>query len=228
MSCLNQRPSTTKTRLSRFYGLHQDGQHLILAWLDRALKQENRDAGSGFERFIYLWIAFNGWASCVTQEDHDGRMIQHAADSFDLRNRFSQLMTDDAEFHSLVAAFADLWPIFRAQNLRRHAVPLRQFASRRELTDYYLSFRSSNTRQPNLDSECAIEYQPKCWEYHARRSETIPLDWPHTIATIYRVRCNLFHGEKSPHSEMDDKIIKAAFRVLSHFLVNANLLRQAA
>jgi hypothetical protein len=45
-----------------------------------------------------------------------------------------------------------------------------------------------------------------------------PLDWPHTLAALYRIRCNLFHGEKAVNSEMDNLIVSIDFRVLLHFL----------
>jgi len=50
------------------------------------------------------------------------------------------------------------------------------------------------------------------------------LDWAHTLKAIYRVRCNLFHGEKAIHSEIDQKIVLSAFRVLIHMLKKQKLL----
>jgi len=35
---------------------------------------------------------------------------------------------------------------------------------------------------------------------------------------LYQVRCNLFHGEKSAHSEMDSQIVYSALQVLVRFL----------
>ena len=51
-------------------------------------------------------------------------------------------------------------------------------------------------------------------EYHRERSEEVSLNWAHSLKAIYRVRCNLFHGEKAAHSEMDQKIVSSAFRIL--------------
>ena len=50
----------------------------------------------------------------------------------------------------------------------------------------------------------------------------MPLDWPHTLAALYRVRCNLFHGEKGRHSEMDQRIVASGFRTLIQFFGSAN------
>jgi type I restriction enzyme R subunit len=35
---------------------------------------------------------------------------------------------------------------------------------------------------------------------------------------IYQVRCNLFHGDKAPHSEIDRVLVHSAFRILLEFL----------
>jgi hypothetical protein len=37
------------------------------------------------------------------------------------------------------------------------------------------------------------------------------------------VRCNLFRGEKAPHSEMDQRIVTAAFGTLIYFIREADL-----
>jgi hypothetical protein len=54
--------------------------------------------------------------------------------------------------------------------------------------------------------------------------EQCPIDWPHTITGIYKVRCNLFHGQKAAHSEMDRHIVAAAFRTLVFFMREAEYL----
>jgi hypothetical protein len=38
------------------------------------------------------------------------------------------------------------------------------------------------------------------------------------LRTIYQVRCNLFHGEKSPQNLRDRDLVVAADRILAHFL----------
>ena len=42
-----------------------------------------------------------------------------------------------------------------------------------------------------------------------------------------KVRCNLFHGQKSAHSEMDRLIVSAAFLTLVHFVKEAGYLQDA-
>lgn len=84
-------------------------------------------------------------------------------------------------------------------------------ASRAETVDYYLR-------------NGVNKYEPRCFVRHREAGERIPLDWPHSLAALYRVRSNLFHGEKAVHSEEDRDIVGAAFDLLSTFVRAAGLL----
>ena len=55
--------------------------------------------------------------------------------------------------------------------------------------------------------------QPACWSTHPVRT-----DWPHTLITLYQVRCNLFDGDKGSDVERDQTVVHAALGVLLHFL----------
>jgi hypothetical protein len=68
--------------------------------------------------------------------------------------------------------------------------------------EHYLAVRPETTRAP------------RCYERHKREGKRCPLDWEHTVAAIYQVRCNLFHGEKAAHSEEDKAIVMAAVNTL--------------
>jgi hypothetical protein len=196
----------------RYEVLHRDGKKLIDSWFARANRRADCTAKESFEPFIFCWIAFNAWASCVTQEDSDRAMIRKVANCTDLNEAFINLYAQNTSFKLAVDAFAALWPIFKAQELRRHGRIDRTGKKRRELVEYYLKHEE-------------ISFAPECWRYHLeKRNEGVPADWPHTIETIYRVRCNLFHGEKSPHSEMDSHIVKGAFDVLVTFLREGGLI----
>jgi hypothetical protein len=54
----------------------------------------------------------------------------------------------------------------------------------------------------------------------------VPLDWSHTLAALYRVRCNLFHGEKARGSENDRVVVARAHETLLAFLEAMGLLRR--
>ena len=59
----------------------------------------------------------------------------------------------------------------------------------------------------------AREFAPPCYFEH----EQVPLDWGHTLAALYRVRCNLFHDEKARSSENDQLVVGAAYDTLLAF-----------
>jgi hypothetical protein len=52
----------------------------------------------------------------------------------------------------------------------------------------------------------ARKCEPQCYLEH----DAVPLDWGHTLAALYRVRCNLFHGEKARSSENDRVVVARA------------------
>jgi hypothetical protein len=62
---------------------------------------------------------------------------------------------------------------------------------------------------------------PRCYERHVKEGEFCPLDLAHTLAAAYRVRCDLFHGEKSVDLDRDRDIVSAAANTLVPFLERA-------
>lgn len=211
MPCPYTSHSPNPLPLNRFWALHPDGRRLIGQWFDRANQEHKRTDGSVFEAFIFLWFSFNGFASCVTDLDRDAEIIRKVGNCPSLRDKFLQLRANDPEFDSAVVAFGESWPIFKVQDLRRRGLLHSGFTERPQLIQHYLGGE-------------AVSHEPQCFLYHRDRNEALPLDWPHTLQAAYRVRCNLFHGEKSPTSEMDQRIVIQAFNVLAGFLARTGML----
>ena len=190
--------------------LHPDGLRLITTWFDRAWqKRDNEDAT--FEAFIFAWVSVNAWAACVTGEDQDHKYMLKLKEDEGLRQLFQRVVNEHPSVYRDAEQFVALLPIFKAQRLRRAGVRAPDGMPRSELVLHYLAAGIT-------------DFEPKCAEWHRARSEPIPCDWPHIIAAIYRVRCNLFHGEKSAHSEMDRKIVRAALLTLIGFFRAAHIL----
>jgi len=211
MPCAYTTPSPNPLNFERYRNLHPDGKRLVKQWFDRALVENSNQQGSQFEAFIFLWFAFNGFAACVTVVDRDAEIIRKVGNCPDLRRRFIDLQTQEPEFANRTAEFASYWPIFRVQDLRRLSLLHSSHGSRREMVDHYLSIPGAG-------------HEPECYEFHRSHGQEIPADWPHTLQAIYRVRCNLFHGEKSPSAEIDIRIVRQAFLVLSMFIQRVHLL----
>lgn len=205
MTCPYTTPSQTRLPTETFSRLHPDGRRLIHLWHRRAIAAGQQSDGSPFEAFIFLWFSFNGFSTCITGLERDADIIKKMGNCPDLRLKFLQLLERNQEFNRSSHDFAELWPIFKVQNLRRLNLLNSLYSTRQEQVSHYLSV-------PGAD------HFPQCFEYHLRCNGSVPLDWPHTLQAVYRVRCNLFHGEKSPTAKMDARIVRQAFTVLSMFI----------
>ncbi len=191
---------------SRYAMLHRDGRALIEGWLKRA-----QAADDEFESFIYLWIAVNGWAACVTESDADREWQRALIAEPTLNDRFRQIAHDPATRTAPAArGFHRLWPIFRVAELRQRGLDYRTHDDR-DRDEAKRAYFAGGARQ----------FEPRCYREH----DDVPLDWGHTLVSLYRVRCNLFHGEKARSSESDQAVVSAAFATLLAFVDEGGLMR---
>lgn len=200
-------PTGTPVRISlgRFQTLHPEGQRLITGWFERAWLDKDCKPADSFEPFIYAWFAVNGWAACVSEVDQDSRFIRALSHDQTLSEGFNRLIADPkSAFAEHARAFYELWPIFEVKELRRRRLLRIMSGDRPKIVQAYLAAGAEN-------------FKPDCWKRHRDAGEAVPLDWCHTLNAIYRVRCNLFHGEKAAHSEMDQQVVFSSFQTLVHF-----------
>lgn len=196
---------------SRYNDLHDDGKRLIAGWLQRAWKAHGQHLEEPFEPFIFAWIAFNAWGACVTGEERDHEMIQALAWDRELGCEFSRLLNTNRKFRAAAESFHEVWPVFNASDLRgRGLAGWGEGKQRQEVVRCYLG-------------QGVTKYEPKCWEKHSVEPCGAPVDWLHTLPTLYRVRNNLFHGEKARHLETDRLIVSRALPVLLTFLKEADI-----
>jgi len=257
---LELRELAQNTNLYAYDTMHKDGHCFISRWFAQAWDKHNCPKKDSFEPFIFAWIAFNGWASCVTSQERDKKIIESLSLNPIVCNHFHKLLNTNPSFKRYVLEFSSLWPVFSAKDLRTEDIrPLRD-ASREDLVKHYLEKRSDRIREyqtkaeemqrmsdnysnkAHKDSQNAehynreadkckkqakhyrskaskcINYSPACWKRHADADQRISHDWSHTLAAIYQVRCNLFHGEKARDLDNDINLVHTAFRVLVHFL----------
>lgn len=197
-------------KLKKHTYLHPDGSRLITTWFERAWQQRDNENAT-FESFIFAWMSVNAWAACVTGQDKDHEYLRRLKEDRGLCELFQRIIHEHSTVRRDAEEFVSLLPIFKAQRLRRGNIRAESGLSRTALVQHYI--------------EAGVtEFEPECAEFHRVRGEPIPCDWPHIIAAIYRVRCNLFHGEKAAHSEMDQQIVRSAFLTLTGFFRAANIL----
>jgi hypothetical protein len=185
--------------------LRPETKRVIDGWLERAWVAKDCPDSESFEPFIYCWIAFNSWGACVTKEDSDRKMIAALQEDTALNEQFhNRIVSRTDPFAGFAFQFQSLWPIFKVQDLRRKNITPCRSRDRTKVINEYLAGG-------------ATEYAPKDAASHGAIGIQIPLTWPNTLSAIYRARCNLFHGEKSAGSEMDQLVVGSAYRVLVHF-----------
>ena len=196
----------------RYTCLHPEGQRLISGWFERSWAIRDCQGGDCFEAFIFAWIAFNGWAACITELDEDYQYLDALKRNQTLCQDFKRLAAiPESPFAFYAVQFAAQWPIFEVKSLRRRQIIVSHEYDRRTVVKRYFAAG-------------ATSFAPKCWKRHDDAKEQMLVDWPHTLAALYRVRCNLFHSEKAAHSEMDQQVVSSAFRTLVHFLRAARYL----
>jgi hypothetical protein len=191
-----------------------EGKKLIDGWFRRAWKEFETTPNEIFEPFIFLWFAFNGWAACVTGRDRDFEIIDALAANPKMNEDFDGLLRhQNSKLNSNATILSQLLPIFDVKTLRHRVpfVPLELGQDRSARVRYYIEHG-------------ADRFQPQCWLRHIESGQTLPIDWSHLLKPIYKIRCNLFRGQKSAHSEMDRRIVSAAFLTLAHFLRDARYL----
>lgn len=200
------------TDFSRFHYLHNQGKKLILTWFERANSYNINNKEDVFEPFIFLWFAFNGWAASVTEKETDREIISIISLDRKINQDFAKINNESSDISKSIKDFFEFLPIFDAKIIHKKNLYNSKLCDRKELIKYYMS-------------KGVNKFEPRCCIEHMEQGNPIPMDWTHFICAVYKVRCNLFHGFKSAHSEMDQSIVFTAFKSLSGFLKKTGYLK---
>jgi hypothetical protein len=176
----------------------QEVKQLTLTWFMDAQKMRDCLYPHCFDAFPTLWRALNGWAECITNQERDRRWLDALILNQRMQETFIQLLERDDQFSVAANSFMAQWPIFKSSAIHHRGIPWAK-GNRPEIVAYYL--------------ENEIPFEPRCWNYHEDNSEKVPLDWPHTLTTMYRVRNNIIHGVKAKN-DANHQIVSSAFHVL--------------
>ena len=185
---------------SNFQGMEPETRDLVRELMENADRQR-----SAFMSFVNIWMAFNGWMAAVTERETDADMIRAFAANARLIEAYSVLMEASRPFHRLVSDFAAMWPVLNVRDVRKK---LGRDAFWRLQRD-------------DLIAACdaaSVKRQPSAWSVG-----DIP-SWEQLLRTIYQVRCNLFHGEKSPQNFRDRQLVLKSDRILRMFLTETGCL----
>lgn len=144
---------------------------IVGSWLNRV----HRD-GDDFDKFYYLWAAFNSWALIVTLKDSDAAMVAAVADNAEAARFYERHIVSDRHLINSLEEAQD-------------SFPLQSFADLVRIDSTYDWRRNQGSR----------EYDRKI-STSGRRVKVSPALDPRNFGSvlrcIYAVRCNLMHGSK--------------------------------
>ena len=169
-----------------------------------------------FEAFICLWVVFNAWSSHVVadreQSEDDTYLWQAACLDSELASRFEKLLRDGGSFRNCAESFWAIWPVFKVRTLVDHGIgPWDWEDSRR---DYRATCFQKKLNIGDFGPQCYLDHQLQDAHTNGGDPLRVPLDWRHSLAAIYKVRCNLFHGGKSFLNSGDIRFCEFAYRIL--------------
>ena len=195
----------------------------VSTWIRRFRHKEFDRPDQHFERFIFLWVSVNAWASMAvpnqSRNHEDAYLVQSMARDPGLNAHFDNLL-ENHRFHADVTAFAELGPVFQVLWLRNKNIPAwhkDEGESRRDYVTRVFSldpFHRIPARRQGEQAQVFPAFAPACAWTHISTGQPIPADWPHLLSMIYQVRCNLFHGGKTYESSADQEFVDYAFKIL--------------
>jgi hypothetical protein len=185
------------TNFSNFQIMESETRDLVLDLMENADRQR-----SSFMSFVNIWMAFNGWMAAVTERETDADMIRDIVANDRLADAYTGLMETSRPFRRLVCDFIAMWPVLNVRDVRKKLG--RDAFWRFERDDLIEACRAARVKQ-----------QPVGWN-----ADDMP-SWEQLLRTVYQVRCNLFHGEKSPQNARDRELILKSDRILRTFLAGS-------
>lgn len=183
-------------------------------------RSRNREFGQDFEKFIFLWVSVNAWASMAVPDQsrnhEDAYLVQSMAHDPVLNAHFNSLLENN-RFVADTKAFAELGPVFQVLWLRNkniHAWRKEEGESRCDFVSRVFDRDPFHRISGRGQEQVFPAFAPACAKSHLSAGQAIPADWPHLLHMIYQVRCNLFHGGKTYESAADRVFVNYAFRIL--------------
>lgn len=130
-----------------------------------------------FDKFYYLWSAFNAWALVVTLSDSDKDMINQISNNRDASSKYGIIINNNRILKNNIANLKPNFPLQSFADLIRIDYQY-DWTQHQGSEDYYKKIVNSGKgvkSSPELDEN----------SFHS------------VLHCMYAVRCNLFHGSKS-------------------------------
>ena len=196
-------------------------KHIIRRWYERyedEAESLKNNSASGiedeliFDQFIYLWISFNGsYESIYYQNKHHNNRNRNVND--DNKPKELTLVLQAVEYcfkyYDRNGSFHKKYPDFRSTVSELLKSPEVAFFSEPDSSDDFTTLSIRSRFGSYSDSKHSAKTV-------LRDNVFSDLDKLRALATlIYKVRCNLFHGQKGLKSQKDVRIIRNSIKPLS-------------
>lgn len=193
---------------------YSDLWHFVEMWI-RKFHHTNEDNAA--EKFIYLWVTVNAWASMVvpdiTKNHVDAYLVHCLAQDKQFKSLFLEKLTTNPVFQNRVNKLISMGPVFQVIWLRNNNIRAWDIRQENRL-EYVKHVREHNPYHELGSGNKIAAFAPSCAFEHLDLGEPLPNDWPHVLSIIYQIRCNLFHGGKNYMSDRDRHFIKLAYSIL--------------
>lgn len=165
----------------------------------RELMSSGGGRQSAFLPFMNIWMGFNGWMESVTEKSSDAAMINALTENRRMMDAYADLLETDHRFRRGVLSFAELWPVLNVRDVKKKLG-----------RDAFWQYGHEELMEACRQAE--VKIQPLGW-----RPGGLPT-WAQVLRAIYLVRCNLFHGAKSPQNGRDRQLVQNANDVLRRYI----------
>ena len=186
------------TNFANFQIMEPETRDLVLDLFRNADRQR-----SAFMSFVNIWMAFNGWMASVTGRETDADMIRDLANNERLNRTYTGLMGESRQFARLVTDFAAMWPVLNVRDVRKKLG--RDVFWQLERGALIAACDGANVKRA-----------PAIWNVGDTPT------WEQLLRAIYQVRCNMFHGEKSPQNSRDRQLVLKSDRILRMFITKTS------
>jgi len=164
-------------------------REIVKSWYNRAITPPS-ESYDYFDRFISLWVSFN----CYFVSEHYVELNEKYKKEPSERQHID-FIAANPEYNTIYATLLDA-PSF-SKNINKMLSLLQ------EVTHY--KGKVADMRPDKIENE---DYAK---EFTDKNS------FSQFINVVYQVRCNLFHGNKSPYNDRDSRIVEAFFEGFAEF-----------
>lgn len=202
---------------------------VALHWYIIAQQNDMPEPEAAF-KFISYWMSFN----FLYSKDNENNSEKKNIINYIMRNKKKMIKFNPMEAKEIAVLFER--PVFSSKIEYMYDGKIR-IADLSNKPEYYLNFKTDIYSPKTDEDKCskknmppkrlfspenemknAIENYQNLMKYRNNyNDETIK----YLILTVYKIRCNLFHGEKEPHPEekdRDTRLVKAAAYIMEGYM----------